>query len=187
MDSSAPAVPSNASTLEAGTSDTLPGSKIDELLERIAHPTLPAPVHPPYLGLELGAPSLRTARIERILEDGHVELRFRGNTISPLAQIDEGVQVELLQAAMEQGQPVLVEVSAGHPPVVVGIIQTRLPERVELKAKEVVIDAEKEVLIRAGNAALRMRSDGEIEMVGSRILTISRGLFRIVGKMLRLN
>lgn len=172
---------------EVGTSDTLPGSKIDELLERIAHPTLPAPQNPAFFGLEPAAPALRTARIERIKDDGQIELRMRGSAPMQCAVLDEGVQQELIEAAMRDGQPVLVEVMGGHPPVIVGVLQTRLPEKVELKGKDIVIDAERELIIRSGNAAMRMRADGEIEMVGSRILTLSRGLFRIVGKMLKLN
>lgn len=182
-----PPAPSSADTPEVATSDTLPGSKIDELLERVAQPTLRAPEKPPYFGLEIAAPALRTARVERIKEDGQVELRFRGVVLSQTAVLDDNVQEELIAAAMQDGQPVLVEVMGGHQPVVVGVLQTRLPDKVEIKGKDIVIDAEREVLIRSGNAAIRMRSDGEIEMVGSRILTLSRGLFRIVGKMLKLN
>ena len=49
------------------------------------------------------------------------------------------------------------------------------------------LKAWREVLIWAGRAALRIREDGDVELVGSRILTMSRGLFRIVGRVLRLN
>ncbi|MEZ4311015.1 MAG: hypothetical protein R3F14_23480 [Polyangiaceae bacterium] len=43
------------------------------------------------------------------------------------------------------------------------------------------------MLLRAGRAALRLREDGDVELVGSRISAASRGLFRIVGRILRLN
>ena len=43
------------------------------------------------------------------------------------------------------------------------------------------------VVLRAGRGALRLREDGDVELVGSRISTMSRGLFRIVGRVLRLN
>ena len=50
-----------------------------------------------------------------------------------------------------------------------------------------MIEAEREILIRSGRGAMRIREDGDIEVVGSRISTMSRGLFRIVGRVLRLN
>jgi hypothetical protein len=104
-----------------------------------------------------------------------------------VAKIDEGVEPELLAQAAETGGTALVEMVRGQDPVVIGLVQTRAPSKIEIKAKDIVIDAEREVLIRAGRAALRIREDGDVELVGSRILTMSRGLFRIVGRVLRLN
>ena len=43
------------------------------------------------------------------------------------------------------------------------------------------------MFLRSGRAALRMRGDGDVELVGSRIATMSRGLYRLVGRVLRLN
>jgi hypothetical protein len=43
------------------------------------------------------------------------------------------------------------------------------------------------VLRVAGRGAIRIRGDGDIEIVGSRISAASRGLFRLVGRILRLN
>jgi hypothetical protein len=95
--------------------------------------------------------------------------------------------MELIARAMTNGDRVLVEITPGETPLVVGVVQTRFPEKLELKAQEIVIEAEREVLIRAGRSAVRLREDGDVELVGSRILTLSRGLFRIVGRVLRLN
>jgi hypothetical protein len=164
----------------------LPGSRIDELLERVAQPTLPAIERPSTAPPGPSTGSLRTARVTRVL-DTKVELRMRGSNQTLIALIDEGVERELLLQAQEIGGTVLVEMLPKHDPVVIGLVQTRLPSKVEIKAKDIVIDAEREVLIRAGKAALRIREDGDVELVGSRILTMSRGLFRIVGRVLRLN
>ncbi len=57
----------------------------------------------------------------------------------------------------------------------------------ELSAGTVTIEGEREVMIRAGRSAIRLREDGDIEIVGSRISAASRGLFRLVGRILRLN
>ena len=50
--------------------------------------------------------------------------------------------------------------------VIVGVLQTRLPETLELKARNIVIDAEQEVTIRSGTAGMRLREDGDVELVG---------------------
>ena len=71
-------------------------------------------------------------------------------------------------------------------PLVVGVLHTRRPRAIRLKAATIEIEGDEEVLVRAGRGALRLRADGEIEVVGSRISAASRGLFRIVGRILRL-
>jgi hypothetical protein len=165
-----------------------PGSRIDDLLERVAQPTLPAIERPSTAPPSPASASLRTARVTRVLESKNkVEIRMRGSDQTMVAKIDEGVEPELLAQAAETGGTALVEMVRGQDPVVIGLVQTRAPSKIEIKAKDIVIDAEREVLIRAGRAALRIREDGDVELVGSRILTMSRGLFRIVGRVLRLN
>jgi hypothetical protein len=67
------------------------------------------------------------------------------------------------------------------------VLQTRLPEVVTLRAAEVEIDASRSLTLRSGRAGLRLRADGEVELVGSRISAASRGLMRLVGRVLRLN
>jgi hypothetical protein len=127
------------------------------------------------------------------IEAGVPAVTWRGLASPVAAALDEGVEPELIASAFAHGDAVLVEVDdgAGVPraaaPVVVGVLQRRLPSTVQLTGQTVVIDAERELLLRAGRAAIRLRDDGDIEMVGSRIMTMSRGLFRIVGRVLRLN
>jgi hypothetical protein len=82
---------------------------------------------------------------------------------------------------------VLVEMVEGEEPLVVAVLHTRKPREIRLKAATIQIEGDEEVLLRAGRGAIRIRSDGDIEVVGSRISAASRGLFRIVGRMLRLN
>lgn len=103
------------------------------------------------------------------------------------AVLDETVDPELVARASRDGDRVLCEEDAEVGAVIVGVLQTRLPETLELKARNIVIDAESEVTIKSGKAGMRLREDGDVELVGSRITTMSRGLFRLVGRMLRLN
>jgi hypothetical protein len=82
---------------------------------------------------------------------------------------------------------VLVEHVDGELPLVVAVLQTRMPEHVHLRGGKIELEAEEEVLLRAGRAGFRLRKDGDVELVGSRISAASRGLFRLVGRILRLN
>lgn len=155
-----------------------PEPDVERLLERVEQPSPAA---------ELAPPALRTARVLRVL-GGTVEIAWRGRHEPVRAVLAEGVDPDLVRRSVDDGSAVLVEQAPGDAPVVVGVVQTRLPSAVELRASTVTIDAEREVLLRAGGrAALRIREDGDVELVGSRILTMSRGLFRIVGRVLRLN
>ncbi|MCA9622723.1 MAG: hypothetical protein KC731_27075, partial [Myxococcales bacterium] len=89
--------------------------------------------------------------------------------------------------AVERGERVVVEQVGDEAPVVVGLLQTQTAEALVLKAKKIHIEGEQEVLIRSGRGAMRIRQDGDVELVGSRISAMSRGLFRLVGRVLRLN
>ena len=131
-------------------------------------------------------PALRTARVVAIT-GGSARITWRGLRDPVDAELDEGVDSELVKRAMENGDRVLVEVGPALGPLVVGVVQRRIPTKVEIRGETVVIEAEREILIRSGRGAMRIREEGDIEVVGSRISTMSRGLFRIVGRVLRLN
>jgi hypothetical protein len=130
-------------------------------------------------------PALRTARV-LFARDRVAEVAWRGGRPMP-AIVAEEVEPALIEHAAKAKEAVLVEVCEGKPPVIVGIVQTRIAREATLRGTTVTIEAEQEILLRSGRGALRIREDGEIELVGSRIVAASRGLFRIVGRMLRLN
>jgi hypothetical protein len=146
----------------------------DQLLDRVAAP--PA--------LVAGGGGLRVARLISV-GHGAALITWRGSDARIAAVLAPGIETELLEQTIEDGGMVLVE--DGPPPFVVGVLQTRRPRKLELTAETVTIEGEREVLIRAGRAAIRLREDGDIEIVGSRISAASRGLFRLVGRILRLN
>jgi hypothetical protein len=131
-------------------------------------------------------PALRTARLAAV-SGRRCAVRWRGAAEPVEAELAPEVETELLQGALEDGASVLVEVGDGLPPLVVGVVATRVPRAVHLKAATVTIEGEREVVLKTGRAALRLREDGDVELVGSRISASSRGLFRLVGRMLRLN
>lgn len=131
-------------------------------------------------------PGLRSARLVA-LEDRRATVTLRGRTEPVEAEIAPEVEEALLALALRNRDGVLVEVGEGERPVVVGVLQTRLPREVHLAADEIHFEAARELVLRAGRAALRLREDGDVELVGSRISAASRGLFRLVGRILRLN
>ena len=131
-------------------------------------------------------PVLRVAHV-LALEGRRATITFRSASAPTEAVLAPEVESELCARALSDKEPVLVEVARARAPVVVGVLATRVPRVVNVKAETVIVEGEREVLLRAGRAALRLRHDGDVELVGSRISAASRGLFRLVGRILRLN
>jgi len=166
-----------------------PVDQVQGLLDQVAEGTeagleterapLPAVALPSAVTLRTAEPLGIRGRI--------VTIRCRGVEGQVLAELGRGVARELVAQAVREGNAVLVESAPGEAPLVVGVVQIRWPDELSLHARTVRIEAEQEVLLRAGRGAVRIRQDGEIEIVGSRIAALSRGLFRLVGRVLRLN
>ncbi|MCA9634109.1 MAG: hypothetical protein KC766_40970 [Myxococcales bacterium] len=131
------------------------------------------------------SPGLRSAQLVSVAGRA-VRVRFRGSKEAFEARVAPEVEPRLVDLAMRNRDSVLVE-GAADELWVVGVLQVRIPERLELRAREILIEGEREVSLRAGRAGARLRKDGDVELVGSRISAASRGLFRIVGRILRLN
>lgn len=129
---------------------------------------------------------LRSAR----LVDAHgrrATVIVRGEDEARDVALDADVDAAVVREALEVGDRVMVEPGDDGELVLVGVLRCRQPEKLRLVAPVVEIEADQELLLRSGKAAVRLREDGEIEIVGSRISAASRGLFRLVGRMLRLN
>jgi hypothetical protein len=129
---------------------------------------------------------LRSAELVALGSSG-TSVRLRGVTAAIEAVVAPEVEMAFLENARREGQRVLVEIEPGHVPVIVGVLQTRLPERVKLEARVIEIDAKESLTLRSGRAGLRLRKDGDVELIGTRISAASRGLMRLVGRVLRLN
>jgi hypothetical protein len=167
---------------------------LERVLEKVSSPSAPLVARAvaervtvePVVRAAPAVPVLRTARLASVSPQV-IEIAFRGAARPVVAELGEGVQRELVAQAMKQRDAVLVEWTADSTPIVVGVVQTRIPTEVVIKGQKITIDAEEELTLRAGPSAMRLRQDGEVELVGSRIAIASRGLFRLVGRMLRLN
>jgi hypothetical protein len=133
-------------------------------------------------------PRMRTARLVAV-RGREADVLFRRARTPTTCEVAQEVEVALLEDVLKNGGSVLVEEGGDgdESPVVVGTIATRVPRSLELKAGTVTIEADRELLLRSGRGAIRIREDGDIEVVGTRISATSRGLFRLVGRLLRLN
>ncbi|WP_437586344.1 hypothetical protein [Sorangium sp. So ce1000] len=158
---------------------------IDDLLPQSASPE-PAPRAAP--GAPATAPSAGT-RTARVLDVAgrSATIVLRGAAAPVEAALAPEVDPEVITDAQANGDLVLVECCEGEAPLVVAALTTRKPRELRLQATTVSIEAEEEVLLRSGHGAVRIRQDGDIEVIGSRISAASRGLFRLVGRILRLN
>lgn len=97
------------------------------------------------------------------------------------------VEAALLDHAITTRQRVFVESDGRGHLCVVGLLQTALPRVTHLAGSTVEISATESLTLRSGRAGVRLRADGDIEVIGSRIGVASRGLLRLVGRALRLN
>ena len=159
---------------------------IERILEKVEpHPPSAQTQKSPKKQAEI-APGMRMARVAA-MPPGKIQITFRGAREPIDAKLADGVERELVALAMKNRDGVLVEVEPGGAPWIVGVVQTRIPRDVVIKADTIHIEAEREILLRSKTAAVRLREDGDVELVGSRILALSRGLFRLVGRVLRLN
>ena len=166
-------------------------SRLDDLLEKVADPPVSArpdgKAKPADVAVaQLAGVAMRTCRPVSI-KGNLVTLRARGVEGQISGELNRGVSRELVQQAIVNGDAVIVECVPGEPPLVVGVLQTRIPDQLTIRAKKLHIEADEEVLLRSGRGAMRIRQDGDVEIVGSRISAMSRGLFRLVGRVLRLN
>jgi hypothetical protein len=158
-------------------------SPLDQLLERVESPKeAPSPdpsalTQPPRLALLRGLGWKNEHQLEVALRSGE----------PLLAAVAAEVDRELLNQALLDGQMLLTEWPERGTPLVVGVVQTKPPSKVRLVAEEIELNASRELLLRSGSAALRLRSSGDVELVGSRISAVSRGVMRLIGRLLRLN
>ncbi|HEY2407243.1 MAG TPA: hypothetical protein VGI10_14635 [Polyangiaceae bacterium] len=158
-------------------------SSLDRVLEQVE--TQGAPEPKPALARQRPAP-LALLRGSRWLNEGELEACPRGGqplSVAVAAEVDRA----LLNQALRDGQLLLAEWPESGQPIVVGIVQTRPASSLHVSAQTIELDASRELVLRSGSAALRLRSSGDVELVGSRISAVSRGVMRLIGRLLRLN
>ncbi len=174
-----------ADPAEVAAADT----SLDELMSQVADPPVsvaPKAAAAPSESSGLAGVAMRTA-LPIGVRGRHVSLSVRGVAEPVMGELAPGVSAEVIALAADNQDAVVLECVPDMPPLVVGVLQTKIPETLTLKAKKLHLEGEEEVLVRSGLGAMRIRKDGDVELVGSRIAAMSRGLFRLVGRVLRLN
>jgi hypothetical protein len=147
-----------------------------------AHPSAtPSPVPPAaFVGV-------RSAELLR-LSGTSAWIQLRGPTQPLEANIAPEVDIEFLTETLRGGRQVLVEGFSEGPPLIIGVLATqKTAPTTTIKAADLELEGTRSVTLRSGRAGLRLHSDGEIELVGTRVSLAARGLMRVVGRVLRLN
>lgn len=180
--------------LEKGERDADPAevaetdARLEELFDKVAESqAAPQAVVEAIAAAPVRLPSVTLCTGFALSIDGD-RARVLAGTIEVDATLGAGVSRELITQSIRQRDRVLLEQAESEPmPRIVGVIHTTIPEELTLKARKIHIEGDQEVLLRSGRGAMRIRQDGDVEIVGSRISAMSRGLFRLVGRVLRLN
>jgi hypothetical protein len=159
----------------------------------------------------IGQVTVRSAVVLSV-EGRRAMLWLRGEPAAVEASVASEVDPALVEEARAEGGTVLVELTPGAASLIVGVLQTQRPrvvaqragricleadEEIVLRAGatsvrltaggEVAIEGGQEVLVRSGAAAVRLRGEDGIEILAGRISASARGLLRLVGRLLRLN
>ena len=164
-----------------------PASALEQLLERVDSPAAEANATPSPRATALPEPP-RLVLVRGLRWNGELELEVALRTgESFMAAVASEVDRTLLNQALLDGQMLLSEWPERGTPLVVGVVHSKPPSKLRFAAEEIEIDASRELLLRSGGAALRLRSSGDVELVGSRISAVSRGVMRLIGRLLRLN
>lgn len=162
-------------------------SALEQLLEQVDSPPLESNAAPSATAARLPEPP-RLVLVRGLRWHGEHELEVALRSGEPfIAAVAAEVDRALLSQAMLDGQMLLSEWPERGTPLVVGVVHSKPPSKVRIAADEIELDASRELLLRSGSAALRLRSSGEVELVGSRISAVSRGVMRLIGRLLRLN
>ncbi|WP_438035466.1 hypothetical protein [Sorangium sp. So ce204] len=170
------------STSEAAGEIAAAGVTLDEIVEGTEA------VFPERVAPAIAAVPTCTARVVSIEgKTRRASILPRGAKVPASAEIAPEVDLEVIEDARANGDAVLVELCAGEPPRIIAALRSRRPRELRLDGEKITIQATKEVLLRSGSGAFRIQESGDVELVGGRINAVSRGLFRLVGRLVRLN
>jgi hypothetical protein len=147
---------------------------------------------------------VRSGRVTGI-EDGRPLVDYSGNTLGPLpARFAGSLDPEVLRQAAEDGSEVLLAFEKNDPacPVIVDILQARIPEPEQkeeislppdelpeliIDGKKIAFEAKEEIVLRCGKASITLTKAGKVLIKGAYLLNRSSGANRIKGGSVQIN
>lgn len=149
-----------------------------------------------------GGPRIGT--IASIAADGRMLVDFPDNSLGSVpARLTSSAKERLLQSPLV-GRDVLLVFEDNDPcrPVIIDtlysmidemtdqlthVLEGQAPEEVTVDRKRIVIDAEKEIVLRCGDASITLTSAGKVLIRGNYLLSRSAGANRIKGGSVQIN
>lgn len=146
----------------------------------------------------------RIGTITSIAADGRILVDFPGNSLGPVpARLTTSAKGRLRESS-PVGRDVLLVFEGRDPcrPVIIDTlysiideitdqpadgIEGQAPEEVSVDRKRIVIDAEKEIVLRCGDASITLTSAGKVLIRGNYLLSRSAGANRIRGGSVQIN
>jgi hypothetical protein len=147
------------------------------------------------------------ARIGKIAgadTDGRILVDFLGNSMGPISARLTSSTKEMLQQAPLKDREVLLVFENNDPtrPVIIDTLYSLLdeitdcsedaleaqkPEEVTVDRKQVIIDADEEIVLRCGEASITLTRAGKVIIRGNYLLSNSSGANRIKGGSVQIN
>jgi len=150
-----------------------------------------------------GAWGVCVGQVVEITKDGYPIVDFSGNNYARLrARLGIALSDKYVEKLMKV--PVLLAFENGDAalPIIVGFVSDRVSKESEEKAvmeskrrpvdvlvdgKTLSIDAEKEIILRCGEASIMLRSDGKVVVKGTQIISRASVTNKIKGGNVRIN
>jgi hypothetical protein len=109
-----------------------------------------------------------------------------------IATADAAIDPALLREAIATGARVVLETPDGGAAVIAGVLATARAltidrtGAVEAEVRRLALTATEEALLRGPGAFVRLKLD-EVEMYGRRVVSRARDLYRVLGRMVKIN
>jgi hypothetical protein len=150
----------------------------DDLVSYLSDAVAPTTAPPRADGPVVGRLWALDERGPRVRFDDAPGGEVPARSVVPLSSADVGREVVLL---FERGEP-------GRP-LVMGVVREPRPEpvRTEMDGEKLVFTAEREIVLRCGEASITLTRAGKVLIRGTYVLTRSSGANRIKGAVVEIN
>ena len=121
-----------------------------------------------------------------VRSDGIPVVDYAGNRLGP-------IPARTAVSVANPGDTVLIILQDGDPtsPIITGVVhdrlETGLPQKLRLAAKEIALEGTHEISLRCGESSLILRKDGKAMLKGSEVLSRASRTNRIKGATVQLN